>query len=296
MSGIQGVSSNEQVVNTGARYTGLANMLVVGINPTMEEMKAKGQNPQQEPKYVTNEFVDAKEVDGPEGKITIPAYNYSKNRLDFQLYHPTAKFYAKLAIWLEDRVRWNQKHTKVEWINKFGFTAWTLDDQILEGSQLEKAPAYSWWSTEGARPALNGEGKLSLFLQAWANIPKEKQGTLDNPSALAKGDYTEIKGLHAAISKNEVKVLNGVKKVEKDGKVSYYQAVYDGFFDRAYINNFENWKKALLNEYGKFEADYQNDLNFKKYEGDSRLQGDAPTNLDLPQGAQQEQGAPKFSF
>jgi len=39
----------------GARklYTGLANMKVVAINPTMSELTDLGYNPQQEPEYIS---------------------------------------------------------------------------------------------------------------------------------------------------------------------------------------------------------------------------------------------------
>ena len=149
------------------------------------------------------------------------------------MYIPQLKFSNKLAIWIDDRPRWNRDRTKVEWINKFGTTAWTLNEQILEESQLTEPPDYSWFKKDSARPALVGEGQLSQFIRAWANVPLDSQASLDNPAALAKGDVSELRALLKDIPTNEVKILNGVKKVEKDGKVSYFAAAYTGYFDRA---------------------------------------------------------------
>lgn len=258
--------SNKQVVSSGAKFTGLANMIVVSINPTMEELKARGLNPQKEQEYVTDEFV--------EEKNGVPSYSYKKNRLNITLFHPEKKFYAPLTIWLEGRVRWNLKHDKVEWINKFGNTAWSPDTST--------PPQYDWFSLEGVRPAIGNEGVLTNFIKSWANCDVEDQAVLDDPMALAKGDYKEIKQLHKDISKNLVKVLNGIKKVEKDGKTNYYQTVYTGHFDRANRSDLTAWKKALEGEYSKFDADYQNDLLLREYTGGTTINGDSPTNLDVP--------------
>lgn len=293
-------SSNEQVVG-GKRYTGLVNMLVVAISPTMEEIKARGGRADKEPVYTTNEFVEAKKYNGPDGPYELPAYNFTRTRIDFYLYNPQYKFSNKLAIWLDDKVRWNQDHTKVEWINKFGQNAWTTAEQNLEGTQLTEPPSgdkYNWFKKEGARPALSGEVQLAQFIQAWANTPLDAQCTLDKPQALAKGDFTEIRALLKAIPTNEVKILNGVKKVEKDGKVNYYNATYSGYFGRANVNDFSRWRETLAGEYGKFEADYQGDLTWREWIGDPKVVGESPTDLSVPSVASSPSPAtpPQFTF
>ena len=235
---------------------------------------------------------------GPNGSYELPAYNFTRTRIDIYLYIAQYKFSNKLAIWLDDRPRWNNDHTKVEWINRFGQTSWTLKEQILEENQLEVPPDYKWFSTEGARPAFGGEGQLTKFIQAWANVPLDKQATLDKPEALAKGDFTEIRGLLKAIPTNEVKILNGVKKVEKDGKVNYYSTVYTGHFGRANINDFAKWREELASEYGRFDADYQNDLTWREWIGDPHVVGDTPTDLTVPSVAASPNPSapPQFTF
>jgi hypothetical protein len=296
MSGIQANSSNVQVATGSKRYTGLANMTVISISPSMEEIKARGGRADKEPEYTTNEFVEAKNY--PSGEA-VPEYNYLKTRLDFNVFIAALKYYNKLAIWVGDRPRWNREHNKVEWINKFGQNAWTTAEQIEAGTQLTEPPSgskYTWFKSEGARPALEGEVQLAQFLQAWANVPTDQQCTLDHPTALAKGDFSEIRGLLGKIPNNEVKLLNGVKKVEKDGKINYYAAIYSGHFARANDNSFNKWKEALGGQYGKFDADYQGDLTFKEWNEDPRVVGDSPTNLELPAGASAPGAAPAFNF
>jgi hypothetical protein len=291
-------SSDEQVVG-GKKYTGLANMLVTAMSPSLEEIKARGGRADKEPAYTTNEFVEAKVYNnGPNGSWELPAYNFSRTRIDIYLYIAQYKFSNKLAIWLDDRPRWNNDRTKVEWINRFGGTAWTLNDQILEENQLEVPPNYTWFSKEGARPALGGEGQFTKFMQAWANSPLDAACSLDYPEKLAKGDFTEIRKLLKDIPTNEVKILNGVRKVEKDGKVNYYSAAYSGYFGRKNVNDFSKWREALASDYGKFDADYQNDLTWREWIGDPHVEGNAPTNLDVPGGPTSTSpvAPPQFTF
>lgn len=299
MSGIQANNSNVQVVTSGKKYTGLANMTVKSISPSMEEIKARGGRADKEPEYTTNEFVETKTYNGPNGPFTIESHHFVRTRIDFGLFIAQINYNNKLAIWLDDRPRWNKDHTKVEWINKFGQNAWTTEEQNAAGTQLTEPPSgskYSWFKLEGARPALGGEVQLVQFIQAWANTNLDAQATLDNPTALAKGDFSEIRSLLRAIPTNEVKILNGVKKVEKDGKVNYYAAAYSGYFDRANRIDIAAWKNALNNPYGKFDADYQNDFTFKEWIGDTKTTSDSPTNLSVPSGAPVSSEPQKFSF
>jgi hypothetical protein len=259
---ITGRDSKEQVVSSGARYTGLANMIVASINPSWEELKVRNSNAK-EPNYVTQEFAEEKK--GRE------AHNYSKNRLAFSLYHPERKFYAPLTIWLEDRVRYNLSGDKVEWINKYGQTTWSSNET--------DPPGYDWFKKEGARPAYGGESTLTDFIRNWANCGENDQAVLDNPVKLANGDYTELRAVFNAIKKNEVQVLVGVKKDVRDGKTNYYQDVYTGKFDRPYRRDFAGWIKQLEDPYGAFKSDWQNDLHLKVYENFSRTV-ETPDNLD----------------
>jgi hypothetical protein len=270
MSGIKTNSSDKHVMSSGAKWTGVVNMKIAAINPTMEEMKAMGMNPQREPEYFTERE------------------NKRSFRLDVYLYNAERKINAKAAFFLESRARWNKDVTKVEWINKFGSTSWS-------GSESD-VPSYDWFKKDGARPALVGEAVLTSFIAAWANTGPEDQCIFDDPKALAEGKLAEIKALLATIPNNEVQVLLGVKPVTgNDGTVAYYQDVYTGYFDRPYRKAYDKWKKQLESEYGAFKSDYQGDLNLRTYDKAAVIKQDTPTDLNVPEGAQQP-GATKSPY
>lgn len=252
MSGIKSNSSNVQVVSSGAKWTGVVNMKVVAINPTKAEMEKMGMQPKKDPEYFT-ETAEKKSF-----------------RLDVFLYNAEKKISAKVAFFLENKVRWNQANTKVEWINKFGQTSWSSNETDM--------PNYDWFKKEGARPAYVGEATLTSFIAAWANTGPEDQATFDNIKALATGDLTEFKSVLASIPNNEVQVLLGVKQTEK----GYFQDVYTGYFDRPYSRAFTKWVKALESDYGSFKSDYQGDLNLRIYEKGNIVKQDTPTDLNVP--------------
>ena len=239
-------SSDKQVV--GGLYTGLTNVKVTAINPTKDMLIGMGINAQKDPQYLTVEN------------------DTQKMRVDFYLAHQTMNLSKalKVSFWLENRTRTNQSNTKEQWVNKFGTFAWN--------ASVGTVPNYTWFSTEGARKAYVGEEALINFIKAWANVDQNSQAILDDMTKLFTGDASEIHTLHAGIKDNQVKVLIGVK----DGK---YQDVYTKFFQRPYINNTEQWKKALEAEYGEFKSDFQNDLLFKAYIGNTSIAGDKPADL-----------------
>lgn len=254
MSGIKSNSSDKLVIATGAKWTGIVNMKVVAINPTASELLKMGMRSDKEPIY----NIEQTDSQGNTRK---------SYRLDVFLNEPLKKINAKVAFFLEDRVRSNQAGTKVEWINKYGQTSWS--------ESVEVVPQYDWFKQDGTRPALVGEGLLTSFIMAWANVGAGDQGALDEPDKLAKGNLTEIKSILSSIPNNEIQVLLGVND-------KGYQTVYTGYFDRPYRKAFDAWKKALANEYGAFKADYQGDLFLKIYEGGKTVAQDTPTNMDVP--------------
>lgn len=233
----------------GSLWSGIANMQVVILNPSMEQMKVMGMNPQKEPEYVTN-----KEKDGASWKSL---------RLDFYVINAAHKIKTKVTLWLEDKERTNKDGNKFQYIDKFGNVAWP------KGSDTE--PNYTWFDKASMRKAYIGEDPLMNFVKAWANADPKAENTLDI-AKMFKGDLSELSGLVKLIEKNEVQCLLGVR----DGK---YQDVYTKHFDRPYRKNFDTWRKALEGEYGEFKSDYQNDLNLKPYSGNSQVTTDNPSTL-----------------
>jgi hypothetical protein len=250
-------SSDKQVVG-GGLYTGLAPLKVTMICPTKADLEKRKINIKEEPEYLTKN-------DSGESKMMI----------NFYMIKEDVKIYPKRAFWLEDKIRKNKDGSKTEWINKFGITAWSTD--------ATTPPQYDWFKLDGARPALVGEGKLTRFIKAWANVDLEQQACLDNPSALAKGDLTELKALFAVIPNNEVQCLLGVND-------KGYQEVWDGYFDRKLSVNFAQWRKELEKDGQEFKADYQGDFKFQPYRGGTSAPQDKPTNLDTPAGFEANPG------
>lgn len=241
-------SSDKQVVG-GGLYTGIVNLKVTMINPTKAEMEAKRMQVKDDPAYITTND------DGT-----------TKMLINFYMIHEGVKIYPKRAFWLDSKVRKNKDGDKVEWINKFGLTAWGTETT---------PPQYDWFKLDGARPALQGEGKLTRFIKAWANVDLDSQACLDNPMALAKGDLAEIKSLFAIIPNNEVQCLLFVND-------KGYQDVYDGYFDRKLSVNYNQWKKEIAKDGQEVKGDYQSDFRFQPYRGNTGAPQDKPTNLDTP--------------
>lgn len=238
--------STKEVLKGGKLYTGVANLKVVMINPTMEQLKAASYNPTKEPEY-----------------LSVNDEKNEKMRIDIYLTKSNPDVRAKVAFWIENKKRTNKDGSKEQWINKNGVTCWAAT-----GTK----PTYEWFKMEGARVAYVGEENLTNFIKAWANVDQEGQAVLDNVEALAKGNIAELVTLHQSIQNNEVQCLLGVR----DGK---YQDIYSKYFDRPYRKAFPQWTKQLEGEYGVYDADYQNDLHFKIWEG-GRVNADSPTNLD----------------
>lgn len=252
--------SSKQIL--GSLWTGVANMAVIAINPTMDQLKAMGRNPQKEPEYKNSES----------GK--------EKFRIDVYLTQPVNKINAKVSFWLEDAPRANKDGTGFEWINKYGNTAWGKGEDKPDTSRM------SWFSLEGARKAFIGESQLISFIKAWANVdPKDACG-LDTIAEIVKGNITELLDLFKRIPNNQVQILLGVK--------DKYQDVYTKYFDRPYRKGFDAWKRAVEKDYGEFKSDWQNDFHLKPYEG-GKMNTDSPTNFGSP-GTPSGEQAPKYSF
>lgn len=224
-------------------YTGLANMKVVAINPTMSELTELGYNPQQEPEYISVT---------PEGNAKVV--------IDFFLKHEETGMIAKRRFWLENRDRDTRAGDKKEYINNYGQTTFVESIDVLQ----------QWFGKEGARPAKVGEGQLIRFIAAWANVNPYADAAgnrgmcyFEDVTKLFTNDLSEIREIFDQIKDdNEVKVLLNVITTD-EGKT--YQDVYMHHFDRAASKSTKAWENALANDYTQCKGDYQNSLEFKEY-------------------------------
>ena len=235
---IQSNASTEEVVGGIRTYSGLTNVKVLAVNPTMAELHAMDINVKQEPNY----------------KVSFSDQDY--NKVVFWLTNEDGNFKLEVLMTNTPRVSQAGKH---QWINAVGQSTWSDD-----------APTYEWWKTEGQRKAYVGEETLINFVKAWANVASGDEVSFDTMDAIANGDLTEIKELVKALTTNEVRVLIGVK----DDK---YQQVYTKYFGRVKPQRNDLFVKALNDDYGSFNADFNTDLVWGTHKPTSELiSPDAP--------------------
>ena len=223
---IQSNASNQEVVGGIKTYSGLTNVRVTAVNPTMAELHAMDINVKSEPNYA----------------VSMPDGDY--NKVVFWLANQDGNFKLEILMKPEHRVSQNGKH---QWINNIGQSTWSND-----------APSYEWWKPTGARKAYTGEETLINFVKVWANVRPGDEVAFDTMSAIANGDLAEVKALVKALANNEVRVLIGVK----DDK---YQNVYTKYFGRVKPQRDDLFVKALNDDYGSFNADFNQDLKWGEH-------------------------------
>lgn len=220
---IQSNASTAEVVGGIKTFSGLTNVTVKAVNPTMAELHAMDINVKQEPNY------------------SIEFSGESYNKIVFWLANSDGNF--KLEILMQNKAKVSQSG-KNQWMNNIGQSTWS-----------EEAPTYDWWKAEGQRKAYTGEETLINFVKAWANVASGDEVYFDSMPAIAGGNLTEIKALVASLQGNQVRVLVGVK----DDK---YQQVYTKYFGRIKPQRDDLFIKALNDDYGSFNADFNTDLRW----------------------------------
>ena len=220
---IQSNASTEEVVGGIKTYSGLTNVKVTAVNPTMAELHAMDINVKQEPNYTV-------EFSGEE---------YSK--IVFWLANSDGNF--KLEILMQNKPKVSQ-NGKFQWMNNIGQSTWSED-----------SPTYDWWKTEGQRKAYTGEETLINFIKAWANVASGDEVYFETMNEIAKGNLGEIKALIGVLATNEVRILIGVK----DDK---YQQVYTKYFGRVKPQRDDLFIRALNDDYGTFNDDFNADLKW----------------------------------
>ena len=220
---IQSNASTEEVVGGMKLYSGLTNVRVIAVNPTMAELHALDIKVKQEPNY----------------SVTFSNEDY--NKIVFWLANTEGNFKLEILMQNKPRVSQTGKH---QWINGIGQSTWSEDE-----------PSYDWWKAEGQRKAYTGEETLINFTKAWANVRQGDEVTFDTIGEIARGNVAEIKSLLGSLTTNEVRVLIGVK----DDK---YQQVYTKYFGRVKPQRDDFFVKALNDDYGSFNADFNADLTW----------------------------------
>ena len=227
---IQSNSSEVEVAGGGIPlFTGIAPVRVVAVNPNLGELASIGVNMRTEPNY---------EVDMGDktGKICFWVHNDEHN------------FSTRLEILVGNQHRKESSTGKHQVTNKYGQVTWA--------SNPDSTP--DWFKNEGVRRMYPGEEILINFTKAWANIPNDGDCSFDTIDDIVKGNVTELKSLVTALKDNKLRVMLGVK----DGK---YQQVYNRHFGRLKPQRDQLFVKALNDEYGTFNAEYNSDLKLQPY-------------------------------
>lgn len=233
------------------RYTGVVGLQVVAINPSLEELKALGGYAAQEPVYLGEK----------DGTTTC--------RIDIWVKNEEAKLLSKFSLFLENKDA-VAKSGKIKIVNDTMQNTWA--DSI---DALKANTNMSWFKTETARHAKQGEVELLEFFHKWLGLSygnREKEIPADNcrlnMADIFKGNFKEMQKFVKPCLEggNGVKLLSCVREVEKDGKTNYYQDFYLKYIMLP-SNRMPYAKLAetLAGEYGECKGNYQNSFEFKEF-------------------------------
>lgn len=206
-------------------YVGYDNCYVVAINPSLEERnKLYNSQSDKEPTYngVNNE-----------GKKTATVAVYLKLESQEDVIIPA-------YFTLTEDYRWNKDHTKVQVIDKYGYSAWATEEQVKSHAILLSSSGNPLRITTEYRPAYVGEIALIEFIKnflcidellayknnAWVvdeSLSKTDCECYLDTAEFFKGNFKEVKELTTLAPNNRVKVAFGVRTTE-DGNLR--QAVY----------------------------------------------------------------------
>lgn len=201
---IKANASDQQVVGT-TLYTGIAPVMLMAVNPTMDGLQKMGINAQKEPEYTSM---------GDDGT--------QKVRIDIWLKTITGPTVLnKATFFLENKGRISKDKGTYQYINNFGQSTWALTAE--EAVEKVGKNGNKWFKPEGVRVALGGEVQLMEFLINLFNVRPTEEVVLDNIQNLFKGNYKELQSYTGF--NYRMKAL----AVVKDGK---YQSFYNGWSAR----------------------------------------------------------------
>jgi hypothetical protein len=238
--------------NEIVRYTGVAPVFVLAVNPSKEELE----------KLYNTQLENAPEYLG-EIEVGEDKHKVKNVRLDFIVKTDAEKcngieFVTKVAFFIRNEYRYNKDRTKVQVIDKYGRTAWVT----IEQAKAHEIPMYKNGPAnldKDYRPAYHGEEELTGFIKAYLNIPnvmkyvnntwvmvdkpEDCEARLESIADYFKGNFKELKEVIALQPNNKVKVLFGVRTTDDNKQ---YQAVYNQMF-----------LKNNITDYSKLDADLQ---------------------------------------
>ena len=194
-------------------WTGLGDVEVVMINPTLAELQDKGINFKEEPVYTS--VADA---------------GHKKVRLDIWVNNPITGM-NKLAFFLEDFSKESSAGNH-QYINDYGQSTWGKSEEDVMAR-------LTWFDSKGIRLAKQGEPELVDFIKNLLSIGKDTNAGIEKISKLFNGDVSELKDIFTKFKDRKVQVLFIVK--ESGGE--WYQNIYARYFSRAGSKSTTYWNK-----------------------------------------------------
>lgn len=209
--------------SSSVKYVGICPMKVAAINPTMNELNEMGIKVDKEPSYVTKD---------------------EQFRILFILQGETPqgdKVRSNHSVFIKNEPA-RSKDGKIQLVDKHGASSYITEADYRAG----KKP-YDWFDYASAREGFKGEADLYDFLNNWLDAKRKDEMKLEtNVNRLMMGEVNELRIARASFPDNLVKVLLGVRKVEKeDGSVKEYQDHYPYVTARAWSSDYTRFWKQL---------------------------------------------------
>lgn len=217
-------------------YTGICDLEILAVNPTMEQAKELGIFMTQEPVYKNDK-----------GDVYV----------DIHLTKKDLGIITRKRFIVNSNVRVSSTGKKL-YINDFGQSSWG------------DVSAYAWFSKEGLREAKTGEEELVKFFRAYFGIRSANKLTFRNFDAITKGDVSEIittvdsNKLTKEGNPRRVKVLLGVRTVETEKGIRHYQDIYSKHFEPSWSVDTKFFERALSNS--PFSSNYNNSFELTKFD------------------------------
>jgi hypothetical protein len=262
---LKNVNTAEEGTGSSVKYTGLAILDVIGINPSKESLEKIGIKPKEEPIYLVDK-VDSKT--GDEFKSLRLTFFMSKTIGEGNDAHDIIVNYS---IFLEARYNISTAG-KYELIDKFGKSCYveksTIKTKSWESNHMDK---------DSTNPAIVGESSLINFFRTIANSGKNEEMVIadlcpdsDRKKLFLPNGSKEIKScLHQVKSANpgnvaKIKMLLGIRIDHENQRV--YQDVFSYHIGRVYANA-DYFHKQLfsLNERKPefFNSNHYGDINLR---------------------------------
>lgn len=222
------------------RYVGVTPVFIEAINPNKAEHESLFNTTLEEaPSYIGVKS----DSDGNEFKYARVnvVFRPDVEKIGFEMPLVT------MALFVENRYRYNSDKTKIQVIDKYGNTGWpSIEEAKSRATMLrnKNGELYDSHLDKDYRPAYVGEEELMKFVKTYLNIPNylvydndskswvvntrvnaaECECRFDNIANMFTGDFSEVKDALGYQPTNKIKILLGVRTDAETGKL--YQSVY----------------------------------------------------------------------